>query len=281
MSNLSITLINDASNKYTFYSNISILIAGLISNIFLILVFVTLRAFRGNQCSFYLTVESIANIGVLLSNLPTNIFIYITHQNPTVTSIVWCKMKNSISQICGLCSLFTICFLTFDQFMSTNPRPNWRQISTLKLARRLTLINVCFVTLHSLPFFIFTKINSSGGCTIYNARLLAYFTFFYYPILSTAIPLLISITFSLLAYRNVRRIIRRQITVVRRRLDRQLTAMVLARVYCLILLGLPYIIYSLYRVNVSTTGENPLKMAITSLLATIIYSLVYTNFAVK
>jgi len=43
------------------------------------------------------------------------------------------------------------------------------------------------------------------------------------------------VIFSLLAYRNVRR-----------RLDRQLTAMVLARVISLIVLGFPYVLYCIY-----------------------------------
>jgi hypothetical protein len=226
-------------------------------------------------------VESIANIGVLLSNLPSNISTYVTNQDSTMISIFWCKMKSAITQSFGLSSLVTICFLTFDQYMSTNPRPNWRQMSTLKLAHRLTLINVCFVVLHSIPFLILTEIVSIVGCTIYNQALHDYFTYFYYPILSSTIPLLVTVTFSLLAYRNVRQIIRRQITVVRRRLDRQLTAMVLARVCYLILLGLPYIIISLYRVNLSITNDNQMTIAIANLAASIIYSLLYLNFSVK
>ncbi|CAM2711850.1 unnamed protein product [Rotaria socialis] len=43
------------------------------------------------------------------------------------------------------------------------------------------------------------------------------------------IPIVISALFSLLAYRNVRHIIGRQTPVFRRRLDRQLTAMILLR----------------------------------------------------
>ena len=281
MSNSATTLIYTVIAKYVLYSDIFLLTIGLINNLSLILIFASLRAFRGNQCAFYLMVESIANIGVLLSNLPSNIFTFVNDRDPTVTSIFWCKIKSAITQIFGLGSLFTICLLTFDQYMSTNPRPNWRQISTLKLAHRLTLFNVCFVVLHSIPFLVLSEINSIEGCTIYNAVLHAYFTYFYYPVLSSAIPLLVTITFSLLAYRNVRRIIRRQIAVVRRRLDRQLTAMVLARVCCLIVFGLPYIIFSLYRVNLPMTGDNQMEIAIVSLVAAIIYSFLYLNFSVK
>lgn len=207
-------MIYDITRKYTFYALTCLLAIGLVSNICLILVFVLLRVYRGNQCAFFFTVESIANIGLLLTIILPYIYKNITHLDPTYISIVWCKLSNGLSQIFGLTSLFTICFLAFDQFISTNPRPNWRQISTLKLAHRLTFCNICFVVLHSIPFYIFTQILPSVGCTIFNAVLYSYFTFFYYPILSFAVPFITTITFSTLAYRNVRRIVRRQLSVL-------------------------------------------------------------------
>ena len=50
------------------------------------------------------------------------------------------------------------------------------------------------------------------------------------------LPIFVSSLFSLLAYRNVRRIVRRQIPMDRRRLDQQLTAMIFMRVIFFILL---------------------------------------------
>jgi hypothetical protein len=276
-----IVLIHYIVEKYIYYASVFNLTFGVIGNLCLILTFTSLRIFRRNQCAFFLTVESVADIGFFLSNLPSYFFGYVTGQNPELTSLVWCKLQTALSQIFGVGSLFTICFLTFDQFMSTNPRLTWRQISTLKLARYLTLFNICFVILHSIPFLIFTQIDSLNGCTIYNTALQAYLTFFYYPILSSTLPIILTITFSLLAYRNVRRIVRRQIPLVRRRLDQQLTAMVLARVFCLILLGLPYIFYSMIRVNLHIPAGNQLEAATVSLASTICFSLLYTNFAVK
>jgi len=119
------------------------------------------------------------------------------------------------------------------------------------------------------------------GCTVYNPTLKKYFSFFYYPILSNALPLVITVSFSLLAYRNVRRIVRRQVPIVRRRLDRQLTAMVLARVICAIVLGLPFICITLYELNLNNNGDNCMQLAITALIGIVFYSLLYTNFSVN
>jgi hypothetical protein len=281
MSSPSAELIYDISDKYALYSGIGISIIGLISNIFLILIFVTNRKFRNNQCVFFLSVESIANICLFLSIFSTDLFIYITGYNPAANSTIWCKLLTTIKQACGLCSLFSICFVTFDQFLSTNSRHNWRKISTYKLAYRLTFFNFLLLIPHGVLTLIYTESSLSEGCTAFNPTFKTYLAYFYDPILLGALPLVTTIAFSLLAFRNVRRIIRRQVPVVRRRLDRQLTAMVLTRVVCLTLLGLPYTIFSLYQLNFSLSGDDQMGAAIVSLVGTIITSLVSLNFAVK
>lgn len=194
----------------------------------MILVFTNVKIFRGNQCSFYLTVESCSNIGLLIAICSSRIVTRILGYDAASMSPAYCKIRSFIAQICGLCSLCIICCMTFDQYLTTNYRYNLRQMSTIKLAQRLTFIVICFCFLHSILFLIFSQIQPTMGCTVYNPILKKYFAFFYYPILSNALPLIITITFSLMAYLNVRRIVRMKIPLVRRRLDKQLTAMVLA-----------------------------------------------------
>lgn len=221
------------NESYWFYSNIFVLTVGLIGNLVLILILITLRVFRGNQCAFLLMIESISNIGFLLFTSPM----------PT--------------------------------------RPYFRQISSLKLAHRLTGVNVCFALLHGILIIIFIDIVQVRACALSNNVLALYFTYFYYPILNALGSLMVTVTFSLLAYQNVRRIIRRQINVDRRRLDRQLTAMILARVWFLILVGLPSIGFSILRLNFSVNDVNQLKVAIITLVGSITYSVLYANFAIE
>jgi hypothetical protein len=269
------------ANQYRFYIGLFNLIVGLIGNIFIILVFTNLRLFRGNQCSFYLTIESFSNIGLLISIYSSRILTNVLGYDPTLVSLPWCKIRTMFAQIFGLWSLFTICCTTFDQYLATNHRYSFRQMSTMKLAHRLTIFNICFCILHSLLYLIFAEIQASLGCTVYHPILKKYLSFFYVPVLSSGLPLIITVSFSLLSYRNVRRIIRRQIPLVRRRLDRQLTAMVLGRVICLIILGLPFIFISIYEFNINENEDNYMKLAIVYLLSVIFYSSLYTNFSVN
>ncbi|CAF0719003.1 unnamed protein product [Adineta ricciae] len=281
MSTSLILLIHRVSDTYELYSYSVLLIIGMISNLSNAIVFLTFRPFRGNQCAFYFAAESIANIGLFLIILPLNIYHCISNIDLAGVSLYWCKMKAGLSGSFGLCSLYTICFQTIDQYLATNLRPSFRQISTIKLAHRSVLCIAYFAILHSIPLIITSEIQESGSCSVTNVVLQTYNAVFYYPVLSTALPLLTTITFSLLAYRNVRRVVRRQIPVVRRRLDRQMTVMVLARIVNLILLGLPYVIYNIYTLNLHETDQNQLEVVITGLIGLLAYSLLYLNFAVN
>ncbi|CAF4195210.1 unnamed protein product, partial [Rotaria sordida] len=108
-----------------------------------------------------------------------------------------------------------------------------------------------------------------------------YLSFFYYPILSGLLPIFIASLFSILAYRNVRRIVRRQIPIVRRRLDRQLTAMVLVRVITFVILTLPYAIQRMYTYITKINQSNLFLFAINTLIGGIMGSFFNLNYAIS
>ena len=95
------------------------------------------------------------------------------------------------------------------------------------------------------------------------------------------LPFFVSSLLSLLAYRNVRRIVRRQIPLIRRRLDQQMTAIALARVVSMILLVAPFLIFSLVNLNINRNDLNDVGKAVYSLLSMITSLLVYSNFSVS
>mgnify|MGYP001047220599 CR=1 FL=1 len=266
---------------YQFYTELFSLIFGLIGNLMNLFVLNSLPIFHNNQCVFYIKIESIVNIGFLLTIYPANIVGFKINQNFTFLSIEWCKLKTTLSQTFGLISVYTVCFSAFHQYLSTSHRDSCRQMGTLNLARRLTIVTVCFCAIHSLLFLYFNEIQSTFTCTVYNSIFKQYLMFFYYPIINTGLPILGSASFGLLAYYNIRHIICRRIPIVRRRLDRQLTKMVLTRICCMIILGFPYIVFSIYLINLKYTGDNFREIAIATLTSAICYSLLYGNFSVK
>lgn len=270
------------AEKYSFYFIITIFIIGGFGNLVNISVLTSLKLFRSNQCAFYLIMESIINTCQLFILFIIYLLPIITGSDPGNTSIVWCKLKNMIPQTFRLISTSMVCFAAFDQFLSTNPRPLIRQMSTLQLAHYLTFVAICIWSIHSIPYGIFYEINPSNGCILNSVRLTEYYSYFYYPILHGLLPIFVSILFSLLAFRNARRLIRRQTHVIRRKRDRQLTAMVFARVILFVLFLLPYTIYRIYALNITVSRANNLyPYAVDQLIYSIITSVSNLNYIVR
>ncbi|CAF1577305.1 unnamed protein product [Adineta steineri] len=152
---------------------------------------------------------------------------------------------------------------------------------TLKLGRYFAFIFICFAIIHGIVAGSSYDIQPTLGCvpSIYVA--VQYSAFFFYPILVGFLPIVIASSFSILAYHNVRHIVRRQLPIVRRKLDKQITAMVLMRVIIFVCLVLPYVTYRIYTVNFPTSRIMPMAYAISRLIQAIITSIYITNFVVN
>ncbi|CAF3883147.1 unnamed protein product [Adineta steineri] len=119
------------------------------------------------------------------------------------------------------------------------------------------------------------------GCVPSNYVAVQYLTYFFYPVLIGFLPIAIASSFSMLAYHNVRRIVRRQLPIVRRKLDKQITAMVLMRVIAFVFLLLPFITYRIYTINFPTSRSVSMTFAIGKLIQAILTSIYIINYAIN
>jgi hypothetical protein len=271
----------NASTKYTIAVYSVIFIGGFFGNISNVIVFSYLKIFRRNQFTFYIIVGSIADLLVLLITTPLRIVQNISGYDPMQLSLAWCKIRNAAIPIFSLLSFSAVCFAAIDQYISTHHSPWLRQLSTIKLAHRLVYSAVIIWILHGIPFLIFFYIQSPGGCVIYNAGFAVYYAIGNFCVLSGVLPNTVAGLFAALAYLNVRRIVRRQVPIARRRLDRQLTAMVLTRVVFLVVTTVPFVIDRIYIYNRTIDPKDSLRLAIEQLFFNITSSLFNINSAVS
>ncbi len=74
---------------------------------------------------------------------------------------------------------------------------------------------------------------------------------------------------------------RQQISMIPRRLDRQLIATILTHVTCLLVLGISYVIYSLCQLHIDISENDLHGLAIKRLIEVIILSLFYGYYLVN
>jgi hypothetical protein len=260
MSSSIISYLTFVNQKFNIYVGFTVLAAGTIGGILNILVFLSLRTFRQNSCGFYLTIMSIANIGQLCTGLLSRVMISGYGIDWTTTSLFYCKFRLLFFQLCTSISYTSLTLATIDQYFATCSRPNWQQWCNIKLAQRLTLGLTFIWLLHAIPYGILmdhVKSPTTGmtTCTTTDTVFFRYRTYFVGLVLCGFIPVIITVIFGLLAFRNIRQLAHRAVPVVRRELDRQLTTMVLVQVLVNFLSNLPFVIMNAVTVNPSITND--------------------------
>jgi hypothetical protein len=262
------------------YVGYFIVITGLIGNIINLLIFTQLKLFRDNQFAFYLTVASTVDSGQLILSMATRVTTTIYGYDPARTSLIWCRFRTYFNQLLAVISATTVCFAAIDQYLSTSHHIQLRQMSTFKLARRLVGVLIIFAASYSITFPVFYDIRANSTCAISNPVFTYYYSFVHLCILLGIVPVIISFLFSLFAYHNVRRIVRRHMPIVRRRLDHQLTAMILVRVALLIVTTLPYVSVRMYQIIDPVDQNNTYAVAVDSLIRIAFIMLNNINYSV-
>lgn len=269
------------SNNLMINSNYFIFPLGLISNFFCIAIFSKHKVYRGNRCSFYLIVESLFNIAFLIFYFFSQYSTISSGVDPGAQSLIWCKIRTTIGQPLRLTVGWIVCFEALDQFLSTYPLFLRQQISTLTLAKIFIFSAFIISTVQTIPYIFFYEIIPPYGCVLTDFHMNQYYSLFYYPVLHGMLPMSLSAFFSLLAYRNVRRLVRLQIPIERRQLDRQFTAMVFSRVICFICFICPYTVFRIYQLNVDLRKFDALSLAINQLFSVIVAILLGLIYSVR
>jgi len=256
-----IDYLNTVSLLFSIYVGTFIFVSGIIGNIFNILVFLSLKTFRQNSCAFYLTAMSFLNIGQLVTSLlPRTLNLWFTI-DWSIKSLAYCKIRVYLFQVCTLASFSCMCLATIDQFLITCSHPRWQRFSSIKFAYCFFKISILVWILHGIPVLIYQNdilIPSSGEytCTISNQVFQSYNTYGFTLVYVSILPVLVTVIFGSLAYRNVTQLAYRAVPLIRRELDRQLTVMVLVEVgfnFCIVV---PYSITYMVNLGINISKDS-------------------------
>jgi hypothetical protein len=229
MSAINVDSLKIATNQSNIYGGFYVFCIGMIGNIFNIIIFTSLKTFRETSAAFYLNITSIVDIFQLIVGLLSRILITGYNIDPTTTSLFICKTRQFTLITTMLIAFTCMCFAAIDQYLSLTNR--WRHLCNIKIASRLVLISIVLWCLHGIPLVLLNDIypipfTNQTACLSSNQVFTLYTSRFVFPILLGFLPLIIRISFGLLAFLNVRYLHNREIPIVRLEQDKQLTKMV-------------------------------------------------------
>ncbi|CAF1570859.1 unnamed protein product [Adineta steineri] len=268
--------------QITIYGGFFILVAGVLGELFTIIVFLSLKTFRQNTSAFYLSIMSFVNIGQLVFGLFSRIMIYGFAIDWTAMSIAYCKARLTVFLLCSLISYTCLCLAIIDQYLVTCNRIRWQQWSNIKTAYCLVIIFAFIWCIFIVPYPIFfqqvTSLTTGKiTCTVTNQNMSIYRMYFVGPFLGGYLPDFITVVFGILAYRNIRQIAYRTVPIVRRELDTQLTTMIFIQVLINFLTNIPCVTVGVI-LNATTYITNAAVLEILQFINTITLLIFYTYF---
>ncbi|CAF1256965.1 unnamed protein product [Adineta ricciae] len=283
MSSASLATLRLVEKEVITFIGSAIFLAGLLGGILNITVFLSLQTFRQSSCAFYLTVMSLLNSCQLFTTVLPRILGAIIGTDGSDTSFFFCKFRLFSIAVGTIFSLNCFCFAIMDQYCATCSWPRLQQLCNLKLARCLVCIFGTIWVLYAIPYWIFYNqvVSATTGttvCVMTNAVYVQIRAYFNSPVLIGFLPIVTTVTFGLMAYRNLQKMRFYTVPLVRRELDKQLTSIVLIQGLINTFVLSPYAIAFIIALTVNVANNAVLKAHI-DFSANITFTLFWVYYA--
>ena len=266
------------SQQLAIYVGFIFLIAGIIGNGINIFIFANVQNYRRVPCTFYLLIESIADVLHISINLSSRIASLGFGFDLTRTSALWCKTRNFFIGFFSIISLSCACMATIDQFFATSQIHRLRQFSTIQLAHKIVcVLIVVWGIIEIINSFCFYNISPMTDICMPISAGHAFYISIFTLVFLAAIPLSLMVLFGYMTYRNIRR----TRTLADQHADRQLIKMVLLKVAIVVISLTPFNINSIYGLitaDVSKDADRQSKENFTSTMGSLLTYLYYTVY---
>lgn len=284
---------NSTSTTINTFFTVFLLLFGIIGNL-LNLFILSQRKLRSNPCAWLFYISSIFNLISLLSGLATKLF-----SNNLFNLIdrieFLCQLRAFILLTSRTIAAWSIMLATFDRWLLSCTEISYRNLSTLKNARRQMMMIILISIVIYCPIFHCYRINLSNSplkcysqtiqCRVFLEQI--------YTFLTILIPLILMVLFGVLTMTNVREMHHRarvplltkfpsRSTTIEHRqrlksIDRRLLIMLLIQITFLTCLTLPQALEMIYLTITRTQSKSPLQLTIENSIFT--FSLLLTYLA--
>ncbi|CAF1356232.1 unnamed protein product [Adineta ricciae] len=233
------------------------------------ILFSTVYMYRSQPCTFFLLIAAISRFVHLLNTGLSRGLAIMIGKDVTLVSPVLCKTRSYLINVCLGISMTCECLATVDRFLVTSRNANFRRMSNIKLAYRITVVLLAFWLIENVPCFLFIDIISANICAIHTNFWMIYSKYVINWVSLTIVPLIICISFGLLAYRNMHSLKNsRQLQGS----DRQLSYMILAQVIITIIPIIPsafFFTYSSSAISINEAAEKGVEYFVFNFINTL------------
>ncbi|CAF1330680.1 unnamed protein product [Rotaria sp. Silwood1] len=184
----------------SYYSPIVLFSIGIPAALLNAIIFMGIKTLRQSPTSYYVVGQSLADMSALLV-----VFLQAVPSTSMLASSIACKLGLFFLQTTACLAMSFLCLAAFDRWASTSQSVRIRQLSSIRIARRLLPLPFLIWPLVNIPFFIYTDlIPPTYNCWFTSSLFEQIANYFLDPMLAVVFPLSILIAFGLLTCRNIR-----------------------------------------------------------------------------
>jgi hypothetical protein len=212
-----------------------------------------------------------ASIGMLInSGLGIGSILYaVNNVDPTTSILAFCKLRIYISQFGAMVYRWCLVAASVDRYALSSTNARFRQLATVKTARRTVVVIVAVWLVLPVHTLIFYNLNA-GTCGIVFSSAMALYHSIYTTIAGTILPVAFMLTFALLIHHNlVQRRVRRHVTVnqptgarneveyLHHKRDQQVLTMLIVQMIVFATLTIPLMVHNIYTAVTLTVSNKP------------------------
>lgn len=277
--------LNKLTMLITRYLGTSFYIFGLIGALLNMYVF-SQSSLRSNSCCLFLLALNVVDFLHIHNSLLLRVLQHGFGWNPVVLFPSICQIRHYIGYVLITLYMMFITLVSCERYGSTyNRHSHWRRYSNTKTVRHTIFICTficCFVCSFALYCY---SINDVTLCTM-RKGICTLFLMIYTLVVIAFVPPFFTAIFAWLTFRHLRKLHRRSRaapvsykTYWRiKQANEQLTSMVLMQIAAMLLSGIPYASFMIYRLSTLHTDKKPQRIAFEQLIGHITHALTYIKY---
>ncbi|CAF3915499.1 unnamed protein product [Rotaria sp. Silwood1] len=136
--------------QITFWNPFILFSIGVPAALLNAIIFIGIKTFRRSSSTYYIVGQSLSDVSVLLILL-----LQIVPSTPSSVSSIACKLMLFFLQVTVSIAVSFLCLSAFDRWACTSQSARIRQLSSIRVARRVFPIPFILWSLVNIPFLVY------------------------------------------------------------------------------------------------------------------------------